>query len=292
MKPTNLPCPTEEWNAYSDGELEPERNQWLANHLAHCETCQETCRLVMLENEQLKSQIQSTFPEEVPPVDLEAFYATFHSSQRSKQVEQEQEAGGRGFPWLWGQWVGAGLVMAVILVLLVPSSRDWLFGRLGERSRSSISLVPKASDGLDAHLLWMSPGQTKAKRARYKQVLLPRDLVQFVYEVPGPRYVMIAGINQQGEVFLLYHVQEKSVKVSRLQGSLPQGESFRMDNYVGLERYFLVASTKPFAWSSLKQALLRTWSKQGKSLSRFRTLAGPWQVMSFLIEKKAKRASP
>ncbi len=291
MKPTNLPCPTEEWNAFSDDELEPERSQWLASHLEHCETCQETYRLVMLENEQLKSQIQSTFPEEVPPINLESFYATFHSSQRSKQVEQVQVSV-RGFPWFWASWVGAGLALAVILVLLVPSSRDWLLNGLGERSMSSTSLVPKASDSLEAHLLWMSPGQTKAKRARYKQVLLPRDLVQFVYEVPGPRYVMIAGINQRGEVFLLYHVQEKSVKVSRLQGSLPQGESFRMDNYVGLERYFLVASTKPFAWSSLKQALLRSWAKQGKSLSRFRTLAGPWQVMSFLIEKKTKRASP
>lgn len=290
MKQDSFPSP-EDWSSYVDGELDPTKRNEIAHLLEQSDDCK--AMLVELEEEKewLKQQIQTTFPSSVSTPDVSHIFQRYEDSvERTQHVVVPSNV--ETTRWNWGAWFGWSLAFAAILLLVVPTT--WQFFQVSNPGSNDTpaSLVPKSPISMDLYLLWSPKGQTRPRRANSTQELIPGDLIQFGYVIPRSRHIMIAAINEQGNTFLLVHHQKKSIRLHALRGNLPSSSSFLMDDYIGKERYFVVASTKPFVWSSLKRALEKGWRGNNRNLDRFTSLKGPWSVVSFLIVKKKGRMMP
>ena len=122
-------------------------------------------------------------------------------------------------------------------------------------------------------------------------VLVAGDLLQFTYHFPKRLHLIIGGINQQGETFpLVVSKKGESIQPKSLKGAFPNSRAFKLDKYIGKERYFAVSSPKAFTWKALQKILKKRWQKD-KALQHPFKLPKPWQIRSFLIIKKAKSAS-
>jgi len=125
-------------------------------------------------------------------------------------------------------------------------------------------------------------------------VLYPGDLVQWSYKISAPVYVFLVGMNRDGEVYpLLPQPPEPSaIRLERLQGSLPQADgearAFRLDHYIGAERFFVFQSSKPFSFQEVKRELLSAWEISQKKIEKMVLVSTVWSIYTVYFVKKAR----
>jgi len=151
--------------------------------------------------------------------------------------------------------------------------------------------------GVSWRILCAQPRQGKTKgmlaqELKPGQRLRPGALVQFEYRTSQPIYALIVGINQTGQVYPL--VQRKdghSIRLSRGSGVLPrqggQARAFKLDRYIGQERFLIAYAARAFTYEALRSAIRRVW-KRKPSLTSLEQLPGPWQTTSTLFVKAPK----
>lgn len=142
--------------------------------------------------------------------------------------------------------------------------------------------------------------QTQGKKTQRSHVLRdgavlhPGDLVQWTYKSSALSYVFLVGMNQQGEIYPLLPRSPKqpALRLAQSQGSLPQvdGEvrAFRLDRYVGVERFFVFQADKSFSFEDVKRELLDAWEKSQQILEKMVLVSRFWSIYSVYFVKKVR----
>lgn len=288
---------TLEWDegtlqAYLDDELSEEERSSLEAYLEDSQAYRDA--LEQMRASQAFLQEKAIFLEPglnvQPDLALDDVYRRFADDEvsSSRELAQVQQTSWfSSLAQLFSQraiWVTA---FAAVLAVIVLPRTSWF----GESFRSKLPVVPSplVAKGLNIkmlHTLREEPhrfSQTYVTRSGTK--LAQGDLIQFTYVFPSRLHVLLGGMNQQGELFpLVVSKTGQSVQVKSKAGAFPERKSFKLDNYLGQERYFFVVSTKPFAWHTIKAKLTKSWQKH-KDLQRSFSLPKPWQISSFFIVK-------
>jgi hypothetical protein len=232
---------------------------------------------------------------------LQQFYARRKQTRPSLPAQR---------PWWqpllsWPTWLAAPVAAAFLLLAWQPQhnvapltqpANTYQTGPTRHHPKHGI-LRSKGLQLASTFRIMYRPGQTNTpthiQLAKPGQPLAPGDLIQFRYQLTKPAYGMIVGLNDKGEVFP--YVPFKGTKSMHLQarqhkpGILPMLSSLELDNTLGYERFFLVVSPKPFAFTTLKQTLLRSWRQHKGHLLKIQTLSSgqqQWQFSSWLIHKR------
>lgn len=274
------------------GELMPQEAQLVAEHLSGCSSCE--ARLV-----QRRLHFQSLRERN----DFEAFLemeverhqalAASRSAERKSRKEASSETSSSWLDLLL-LWRGWGRVAALSGVVLFLMALGLPKPETTERSLRKLtlpvgkSLVPAKGSLLFRALhfrkgapypLWLSPNQS----------LRAGDFIQFSYTSLKPRYLMVVGMNQSGESYVMIPFsKQRSVRVHAGEGKLPTDSSFELDDYVGLERFFCFYSSRSFSFQSVRDALRSRFEEEGKDLKKLKRVPGPWHVQSLLIHKIKK----
>lgn len=149
---------------------------------------------------------------------------------------------------------------------------------------------------LHAHRHFGSPtlAFTPAQHTRSGAQLYPGDLVQFSYHLEEPLHLMIVSLNNRGEVFPFVPFRgTESIYVKSGKGTLPRNISLKLDQYIGPERFFIIASKDHFRYKEVQETLLTQWKRQDKDLIHWPEHTSKWSIVqSILIYKRPKYSSP
>ncbi|HAA56901.1 MAG TPA: hypothetical protein DCE42_19195 [Myxococcales bacterium] len=133
-------------------------------------------------------------------------------------------------------------------------------------------------------------GYRAKAQVREAQVLVPGDQIQFEYKSPAETHILIASLNQRGEVSR--YVPLDGSMSQRLQRGHGYFAPLELDDYIGLERIFVLVSHRPFSAKKAKRAIQQAFTKHKRRWSRLRHIPGPWRVQwSLSIRKKPSRQS-
>lgn len=191
-------------------------------------------------------------------------------------------------PALWNRW----------LLWLFPAlaSISVLFVLNRTQQKPDPIFVPKGDlwQVLYAHGNEHSDQSILTYELKDHAVLYPGDLVQFTYQTKQATYVMIVGMNQKGIVYpLVMSADKKSLFIQPGKGAFPQNKgiarSFRLDQYIGKERFFIVRSRKALTFQSVQESLRKAWTKAGKNLSHVTKIPAPWSIMTVFFTKQPYR---
>ncbi|MCB9641852.1 MAG: DUF4384 domain-containing protein [Myxococcales bacterium] len=198
-------------------------------------------------------------------------------------------------------WMGPVVGVAAILVALpfvLPTNPNKVGQPPLQRDPAprDRDLVGKGEIALHVDMLRIASTQTKQGNdirpalVTSRQVLHPGDFVQFRYSAPKTLHMMIVSLNSKGEVFAFLPFQgSQSTQVQAGQKrTLPAESSYELDDYLGWERFFLVASERPFAFAALKTKVLQAYKRASNKVERVGSIEGSWLVFTMLV-KKAQR---
>lgn len=287
-------CDQEKIHEYVEGVLDEKTCCEVELHLHECPQCAKEVRMLQTMEQLLKkhlnlSDLSVLDPKEIPSVE-EVWLPLQERMLRERATAQKNI---RLQWWRWGVVVAASVVLLVVAFplrwffsipqdnqsgwiekgLLTPQWRMlYVHHPTSQGSRDPISTPRDAVDG---------------------QVLHPRDLVQFSYEVPEDFHVMIVSINSSGKVDpFVPLVQMHSVAVQKGKGSLPRQRSLILDEYIGPERFFVLYRKKPFTFTQIRKFLYDAWLQSGRNVIKLRIPSATWQSRTFLIHKKHKVSEP
>lgn len=125
-------------------------------------------------------------------------------------------------------------------------------------------------------------------------VLYPNDLVQWSYRLGNPMFVFLVGMNQEGELYPMLPPKESSeaLRIKAGKGALPQDNgqrrSFRLDRYLGKERFFVFQSSRPFSFQEIKNFLIPRWIKENKDIKKISIDSKRWSIYSVFFIKKER----
>jgi hypothetical protein len=203
---------------------------------------------------------------------------------------------------LWGEWMvqttwaGAAAMIAVVALPLLFMLSPGTPVRPSTLRKAPL-LTHKGKQAV-FDLLVAAPASTPLRHttptlAKTGQHLHPGDFVQLRYKLPLQKHVMVVSLNERGELFVYYPFKgTHSIRVESGEGTLPPQHAWELDDILGLERMFVVASDAPFSLKSLRKALFTSYRQHGKQLESLTDLSGPWWVKSLLLRKMARPASP
>jgi len=291
-------CPSEYWldRWQLKAGLTPSFEAQLESHLAGCTSCQR----------RMEQREQSEEGMLMRP-DFEEVFARARErwcGPASRQASAAASPAPRSLLQVWLQWGWRGVPWAVVaaigVVLWFPrfSARQ---GQplplersaptpgppLGSPARRGTQASGRVKKGADAiAMLYYVKGSKQSRYARDQQRLHPGDLIQFVYRLRRPAYVMVVSLNQRGEIssFVPLH-QTSSVLTPQRRGAFPPSSALQLDDYLGLERIFMLLAPTPFTLRRVKAALRRGYRQAGRDLHRLTALSGPWQAHTLLIHK-------
>ena len=240
-----------------------------------------------------------------------------NQSPESKQLEEDLLALGEAHKQ---QWEASEADIEKLLAL--PSSSSWIaniqWGPLVLRwgpltalaslmalvwmswpSNTQPILIPKGNLWriLYAHEQAEPGAQLQTQELKNGTRLYPKDMIQFAYKIDKPTYVLIVGMNDQGTIYpLVQEASGGSLLLKPGKGAFPRQrgsvKSFRLDRYIGQERFFVVSSLKPFRYARLKQALHTHWNKQSRNLRALENVPGPWSTYTVHFLKRTRPSSP
>lgn len=202
--------------------------------------------------------------------------------------QHKQETQDTSTPTSWWKWLSLPVLAAAACAVA------FVIWKSPNSSFQPDVLTPK---GVSWSMLYAHahPGQTKgmlSHKAQNGTVLAPNDFIQFSYLVPKTLYVMVAGINQRGQRYILIHNNNQSVRVRPGKGFFPtqngKVKSFQLDDFIGLERFLFVASYKPFSWKVLQQEIQKSWLQQNQDIQKFKLSSKAWLYRSIWIRKQAR----
>lgn len=135
----------------------------------------------------------------------------------------------------------------------------------------------------------------KTRELHNRTVLYPGDLLQFTYKLRTRGFVFIVGVTEDGTLYPLHpRKSQHAAPIERGKGLLPcQGSrcgAVRLDRYIGLERFFVLESGRPFTLQEVRRALTLDWSDASRDLHKLKKITGHWQCTTFLIEKRKRPA--
>jgi len=143
--------------------------------------------------------------------------------------------------------------------------------------------VPK--NALHVRLLHYAKNTQNSRLTSHLEKLAPGTFIQFDLRVFRKLHLMIASINQKGEISLFVPLEgQKSLLVSSGVQPLPANGSLELDKYLGLERIFVAVSLRSFHAGQLKTSMKKAFHKAKKELSKM-SLLEDFRVVSFLIQK-------
>jgi len=129
------------------------------------------------------------------------------------------------------------------------------------------------------------------------QTLAPGDLIQFDYRTPHPIQLMIASINEKGEISVFAPpLGTKSTPITQKEGTLPNNSSLELDDYIGKELFVIAYQRNAFTAAFLKQELSKVFSSSGSNLlkmkekltkSKIPTLR-PLHIKTLLVHKNKR----
>ncbi|TNE50137.1 MAG: DUF4384 domain-containing protein [Deltaproteobacteria bacterium] len=201
-----------------------------------------------------------------------------------KQGTQRLAAQPTSAPSLWSTWLSwqrltwaSAMAAALVVVTLFP--RDPGPDRVGKSHTPTI------------RMLHFRKGSQYSQWTRDGERLRPGALIQFTYQLSIPQSMMIVSLNQAGKVSVFFPLgKRQSVLRQAGTGTLPPNQSLELDDSIGKERIFVIASTKPFSLSAVQEALLQAFKQKGGDLAACTQLSKPWNIYSILIHKQ-KEAS-
>ncbi len=189
------------------------------------------------------------------------------------------------------RWFLAPTLVAACALLLVRQTGN--FGASGANSTvEPRTFIPKS--GTPSFQLYHSrytpQGYLHKQATRLGEPLFARDGVQLSYQVPGATHVMLISVNERGETSVFAPLGgASSIQVQPGTGTLPRDTSLALDNYLGLERFFVLYSDQPFATSAVKQAVQQAFLQANQSLQAMKSLPGPWKIQTLLIRKTSRK---
>jgi hypothetical protein len=182
--------------------------------------------------------------------------------------------------------------------LLQPQTRD--------AGAKVVSLEPQTTDpaglyvakGASWRVLYAhqkDDGTTSpASLMRDGSTLYPGDLVQWTYNISTQRYVFFVGMNREGQIYPMLPAKEdaEAFLLSSGKGAFPQengkAASFRLDRYVGAERFFVIQKKEPFSYAVVKAALQQAWKEARGDLRKLKPSLHNAEIESIFFKKAAR----
>lgn len=280
---TQEPCPSHyQWDLYHTENLSEAERQAMEHHCLHCHPC-----TVRRKEREFEMQAVHKSPR-------------FQHLLRTGKIvlAQHEEARDASADW-WEEmlrsWWLPALTTTMLLIVLLPS---WLNrtapnqapSLLPERTSKGVATPQPRPSPLQSptiQLMIYKQGQSHSRVAYKQQRLNPGDLIQFSYTLPKAVHLMIVSINERGDISKFVPLdQQGSVRRQAGQGELPNAQdSLELDDYIGMERLFVVYRQKPFDFSMLKSVVAQAFQKAGKDLKDLKELPKPWHHQNFLIHK-------
>jgi hypothetical protein len=262
--------------------------------------------------------------KKTPHLELDKFYEKLEKSpkpsllqptnrkEEATKITQEQWFDAS---WFSGRFSFVGLVAVFLLMFtsfhyfyansLLPNNKHQKASKLSQIR--SLGLLGKGQPIV--RMLYITPDKTKqmlgksllkgVKKdihyAKDGEILCPSALIQFHYQLIEQGHLMIVSLNEKGDIFSFVPFQgKKSVDIDTIKGYLPRAGSLELDDYIGLERFFLFWSSRPFSLQELKSSLKQDWKNAHKDLRKMLIkntrksliVAKRWRFFSLLIEKK------
>lgn len=191
----------------------------------------------------------------------------------------------------WGSLATVGVAL-VCMIWIWPPQGNLPHQGLEEHTTKQQTWVAKsrqAASSVMLRALHFRQGSPHSNWLRSKQTVAPGDFLQFSLHAQQNTHVMIVGMNEKGETYVVVPFQGKTSQMfSAGRGRLPPEGSFELDDYVGWERFFLFSSNRPFTSAQTKRALYRSFVASGKAIRTLKDVPGPWRVSSLLIRKTVK----
>jgi hypothetical protein len=264
---------------YHLGYVTGEQSSHMAGHVEDCVTChsqihalQEEVHLPPLDWSQMPSEPGDILPDEL-------LFAP-DSTPDMRPVAS--------LPWwvmLWNGWrpmMALGAVATLVVLWfagkpLLVDGPDTLDG-----GRFKGASVPSPSRGMR----WKGAGNRLTLfvkrhvdgtilRAKEAQPVSTRDTVRFGLTVKRKWYMMVASINEKGEVSLYVpHPSRMAIHVKEGRHRFPENKSIPLDAYTGRERFVMVGSTKSFHFSQLKDALQQAFRASNQDLNKLVRVEG------------------
>jgi hypothetical protein len=203
------------------GLLGPERARALREHLGGCPTCRTRAENLAAERKELESR-----------TDPGVF-------ARKVLIRAEQRAPARHD---WRSWFKLGALLvpvaaAGLVLLLRPAPHpadDFYEGVKGSTHLQLFSPRGKVEDGAQVH---------------------PGEALRFVYSSPQAGYLLVAGLNERGELFPYYPLEgTESARVEAGSGVALPG-SVVLDETLGQERFYLLVTERPLRVADLRDAV-------------------------------------
>lgn len=200
------------------------------------------------------------FDHEIP--DLEQSLQDFHANFAPAPVENKVNS----WSWLRMWWMGPLMAGAMaVAFLVVPMG-----------SNPSHSPTRMAKGGF-VHLWYTGPsmGFQGRRKVQNGDTLYPSTQIQFQVHLQK-KFVILLMMNQQGEVTVLLPGKE-TVSASPSSKARTVGP-FELDDYMGQERVFAVASEKSLSVKRVKAAFQRSFVESKKSLLAVAPTSPRWKV--------------
>ncbi len=183
--------------------------------------------------------------------------------------------------WLSWQRLAWMSAMAAALVVFTLVPRDPEPDRVGKSHAPTI------------RMLHFRKGSQYSQWTRNGERLQPGALIQFAYQLPVPQHMMVVSLNQKGQVSVFFPLGKKQSALRQSgEGTIPPNQSLELDNSIGEERIFVIASANPFSLSTVQEALLQAFKEKSGNLTRSIRLSKPWKVYSILIRKQKESSQP
>ncbi len=191
----------------------------------------------------------------------------------------------------WGSLATVGVAVVCMIWVWPPLGKLSRQGRAVHttKSQSWVAKSRQSTSSVMLRALHFRQGSPHSSWLRSKQAVAPGDLLQFSLHAQQNTHVMIVGMSEKGETYVVVPFQGKASQLFPAgRGRLPPEGSFELDDYVGWERFYLFASDRPFTSVQAKRALQRSFVASGKAIRTLRDVPGPWRVSSLLIRKAVK----
>lgn len=280
---------------YLDDVLPPLLERELEAHIHQCPDCFKRYSRMRKPEPWILGQLQLLRPKEVPDFPFGELYVQLEEDTTESKPTRIESAKMLVL-WRWGFLVSLLLGFSCIL-LHSQAQRPWQF----TSSKKTQLIFPQSLSSKESHIqpkgwsaeLLFAHRQGTAKfpktqRVKDGQLLYPNDIIQFRYEFSQKREVMLAGCNDNGQVFSLRPVQQlHSFTQQAGEGTFPNKRSFFLDGYIGKEYYFLVVSYQRFSWPHLKM-LLKESCSHPNPIHNLQSFPKSWEVRSWRIIKKPR----
>lgn len=208
------------------------------------------------------------------------------------RIEELERTTPQAPPW-WQVWLTGRVGLVVAMACLLMVSMPWVY--------SSVFFVPndnktdmwKVKGAPVFDMLVASPTMgrptphTTPALVRRGQSLRPGDFVQFRYKLPRTAHVMVVSLNDKGDVFAYFPLEGKQSRTLHAgEGTLPENKSWELDDVLGEEKFFVIASKEPFSYKQVKSLLRKSFQYNKGRVGEVGLSSRTWWYMSLLVHKR------